>query len=80
MFWLSLKRREFDGFSGFFVGSENPSVHRRTRVLGFCKNAEKARIVAVLTDFAAAETDGRINLIHHRILSCRHGALRTVEV
>ena len=30
----------------FFVGSENPSVHRRTRVFGFCKNAEKARIAS----------------------------------
>ena len=39
-------------FWGFFAGSKNPSVHRRTRVFGFCKNAEKARIVAVFMTFA----------------------------
>ena len=41
--YFLLKRREFDGFLGFFVGSENPSVHRRTRIFGFSEKLKKAQ-------------------------------------
>ena len=64
--YFLLKRREFDGFLGFFVGSENPSVHRRTRIFGFCKNAEKARIVAVLIKEFGVLGQGQDSFVRRR--------------
>ena len=75
-----LKSQNFDEIVFFSAGSEKSSVLMRTRFFGFRRKSKISQNYDFLSDLAAAKADGRINLIHHRILSCRHGALRTVEV
>ena len=59
-------------YEGAYLG-----VRNRVR---FCQKLKKAQNYDFLSYLAAAKADRRANFIHHRILSCRHGALRTVEV
>ena len=60
--WLyfPLKRREFDGFSGFLTGSCEGAYLGVRNWAGFRQNAEKARIIAVLKKISAEPTSAHL--------------------